>query len=236
MSPKPSSRWILKSFFFLISACCLSFAFPRELWQIYQTRLAMAFGEIQLDTEVYVFTDWQCANCAKLDAVLKPFAPDLIKKAKLYFVDIPAPATESLTRANESFLLRKDKTLESYFKLRQALFQLATATPKLSEVNVKEALEQNNLTLEPINDDLAKVATTVFDSLIKSLKVSQVPTIVIYNLRTHQQMKIEEMDQMKPQVIEDAIERLRQPVKQTEEKRAEPLQENRKGTVQASAN
>ena len=97
----------------------------------------MWFGKQSSPIEVYLFTDWSCPACRKLEPVIENFLPEVTKQAKFMFVDYPLhPETYNYSPFNVAFIV-KDKS--KYLQIRQALSELSldTGSPTEEQVQVQ---------------------------------------------------------------------------------------------------
>src|ERR1700738_2273075 len=50
---------------------------------------AVYFGKKSSPVEVYVFSDWFCPACRRVESIIEQKAPEIAKNARLFFIDIP---------------------------------------------------------------------------------------------------------------------------------------------------
>ncbi len=207
--------------FMVLSLILLSsFSFTSDQMKIYQTRLSMLFGDRSSDLELFVFTDWIGPASKQFEPLIEGMFPEVSKKARLYFIDIPVEA-QNFSTANLKFLINATKDKDEYFKFRNNLFQLASKNPKATEEEIREFVKASGTKYEPVPQDLADAGFAVYKSVNNNFKVTKAPTIVIYNITTKEMKKIEDPSEMTPPKILSLLESMKTPPKKVEEKTEE---------------
>lgn len=176
------------------SLLLLSFGFSSDSLKLYQARMDMSFNSEQTPLEVYIFTDWNCPKCKKLESVLSEIAPELLKQARLYFIDLPSQGMENLIGANQTFLLDKNKNLTDYLKQRQELYQIAGRINSPTEGDVKQILEKDGFKYEPVQKEAADLSMKFFTIQAKVFQITKTPTIIVYDLELSKKIGIWEDD------------------------------------------
>lgn len=135
------------------------------------------FGSRNNPVEVYVFTDWFCPACRKVEPYIEKQAPSIAKKAKLYFIDVPIHEDSlNYTPYNLSFML-KEKT--KYLKLRQKLQKLAMKDPTPQEAEVEQIAESLGTKYHQLDYAEVNQGIKYFQSLANKYGVEATPMIVI---------------------------------------------------------
>ncbi|MBA2726756.1 MAG: thioredoxin domain-containing protein [Parachlamydiaceae bacterium] len=139
----------------------------------------LGFGGKDTKLEVFIFTDWKCPSCRKIEPALESALPKIMEKAKVIFVDLPIH-DESLnfTPFNLSFMINNKK---EYFKLRNMLEKISLKTDTPTEEEVTEGAKKLGVTYKQLN--YADVASGIkyFDHLATQFDLAKTPAIVIVN-------------------------------------------------------
>jgi hypothetical protein len=143
---------------------------------------ALALGKQDSEVEVYVFTDWFCPACRQAEPDMEKAYPDILKRAKLVFVDRPVHA-ESMNYIpyNLSFLVREK---EKYIPIRKALQQLALRTKEPTAEDVQNAVAPLGIAYRPLNFSEINAGVQYFQSLVQAFRVEGTPAMVVYNRKT----------------------------------------------------
>ncbi|MEC7838775.1 MAG: thioredoxin domain-containing protein [Chlamydiota bacterium] len=149
---------------------------------------SIAFGNQESPIEVYVFTDWFCPACEKIEPVVEKAAPKIEKEAKLFFVDAYIhDESMNFTPYNLSFMIYNKP---EYFKLRHRLSQIAHSTKSPSDSLVEKSVLPLGVELNELNYRDIAVATKMFRKLKQQFGVSSTPSIVVINLDTKKGRKL----------------------------------------------
>lgn len=142
-------------------------------------REQIAFGNEESEVDVYIFTDWACTACRSLEPEIVKMAPEIMKKARLTFVDyIIHPETLNFIPYNLSFMIHnKDK----YFQLRDLLTEISVKTLNPSEDEIAEAAESLGINYEQLNYSVVAAGIKYFKHLSKEFGIRSTPTMVIVN-------------------------------------------------------
>jgi protein-disulfide isomerase len=139
----------------------------------------VAFGSLSAPVEVYVFTDWECISCRKVEPVLEKSSPDIMKKARLIYVDLPVhPESMNFTPYNLSFMIHNKP---QYFRLRDALTELSTTTQAPTDEQVEALAKKLGVKYKQLNYADVSVGTKYFQHIADQFKVDRTPTVVIVN-------------------------------------------------------
>lgn len=144
--------------------------------------LPLALGKTDSEIEVYVFTDWFCPACRKAEPEMDRAYPDILKRAKLLFIDQPVhPESMNYVPYNLSFLVREK---EKYLEIRKALLQLAERTKEPSPEEVQKAVARLGVTYRPLNYADVNAGIQYFQSVVQTFRIEGTPAMVVYNRKT----------------------------------------------------
>jgi thiol-disulfide isomerase/thioredoxin len=137
----------------------------------------IAFGNSNSGVEVYIFTDWACPACRSLESSFEAMAPNIMKKAKLTFVDDPVhSATLNYSPYNLSFMINNKA---NYLQLRSALGDLSEETKTPTDEQVEKIARKLGVTYRQLNYADVALGSKYFNHLVEKLEVEGTPTIVI---------------------------------------------------------
>jgi len=144
--------------------------------------LPLALGKTDSEIEVYVITDWFCPACRRAEPEMERAYPDIMKRAKLLFIDQPVhPESMNYIPYNLAFLVREK---EKYLEIRKALLQLSQRTKEPSPEDVQQAVERLGVTYRPLNYSDVNAGIQYFQSVVQSFRVEGTPTMVVFNRKT----------------------------------------------------
>jgi len=168
---------------------------------------SIAFGNLSSPIEVYVFTDWFCPACEKMEPIVERAAPKIERQAKLFFIDAYIhDESMNFTPYNLSFMIYNKP---EYFKLRHQLAQIAHKTNSPSDSLVERAVAPLGIQVKELNYQDIAVATKMFRKLKQQFAVSSTPSIVIVNLETKKGRKLTGASDITESKIFEAINSLR---------------------------
>ena len=136
-------------------------------------------GKHNSKVEVYIFSDWLCPICVKVEPDLEKALPQLEKRARIFFIDKPVhPESMNFVPYHLSFLANEKP---KYFQLRKTLFELAkrNRNPSLQDVQVAIAplgVTYKQLSFMDVSQSMAKA-----QALATEYTVTGTPTIVVVN-------------------------------------------------------
>lgn len=167
----------------------------------------IAFGITQSPIEVYVFTDWQCPACRKIEPLISRMSPTLMSKAKLIFVDF-AIHTASLNYLpyNVSFMIHNKA---QYLKLRDALTAISEDEEAPTEKQIQAMVAQEGTKYVPLNYADVSIATNFFNHIAEQFKVDSTPTVIVVNANNKKGKKLQGSTEITQQNILSAIEALK---------------------------
>lgn len=139
--------------------------------------LPLALGKTDADVEVYVITDWFCPACRKVEPEMERAFPNIMRRAKVTFVDLPIHAESmNFIPYNLSFLVREK---EKYIEIRKELFRLAQRTKEPTPEDVQKAVAPLGVTYRPLNYADVNAGLQYFQSVVKTFGVNSTPTMVV---------------------------------------------------------
>ena len=141
--------------------------------------LETALGKQGSRIEIYVFSDWLCPMCIKVEPVLEAVFPQLEKKAKVYFIDKPVhQESMNFVPYHLSFLVNEKA---KYLQLRKALFDLARSNKNPSPEDVKVAVAPLGVTYKQLSFMDVSQMMAKAQALATEYKVTATPTVVVVN-------------------------------------------------------
>lgn len=144
--------------------------------------LSAALGKPDSDVEVYVFTDWFCPACRQAEPEMEKAYPNIMKRAKLLFIDNPIhPESMNFIPYNLAFLVREKG---KYLEIRKALLALAGRTKEPTPEDVQKAVAKLGVVYRPLNYSDVNSGIQYFQSVVKTFRVEGTPSMVIYNRKT----------------------------------------------------
>lgn len=164
---------------------------------------SVAFGDQNSPIEMYLFTDWACPACRKLEPMLHKFLPEVSKKAKFYFVDfVVHPETMNFVPYNLSFMINNK---ENYLKIRDILTEISVETGSPEEDQIQTAVEKIGITYDQLNYADVALGIRFFRELGQKYKIQGTPTLVIINKETKKGKKLAGTDEITLKNTMDAI-------------------------------
>ena len=138
-----------------------------------------SLGKQSSKIEIYVFSDWLCPMCIKVEPALEAVFPQLEKKAKVYFIDKPVhKESMNFVPYHLSFLVNEKA---KYLQLRKVLFDLAKNNKNPALEDVKVAVAPLGVTYKQLNFMDVSQMMAKAQSLANEYKVTGTPTIVVLN-------------------------------------------------------
>ncbi|HIJ88642.1 MAG TPA: thioredoxin domain-containing protein [Desulfuromonadales bacterium] len=145
-------------------------------------QLNLSLGNQQSNVEIYLFSDWLCPVCVKVEAVIEPLYPTLSNKAKLFFVDkIIHPEATNFVPYHLSFAAyEKDK----YPQLRKALFAVGQKTKNPTNEDIMAAIAPQKIAYKQLSflDVTQQMGNSI--KLAEQFRVTSTPTMIIRNSKT----------------------------------------------------
>jgi protein-disulfide isomerase len=172
------------------------------------SQLNMSVGNQQSLLGIYVFSDWLCPVCVKVEGVIESVYPTLSRKAKITFVDkIIHPEAANFVPYHLSFAAHeKDK----YIQLRKALFTVARKTPNPSYDDIMAAIAPQKIAYKQLSFMDVTQQMTSFQKLSEQFRVTSTPTMVIRNSKTNKIRVLVGSTEITPELIIKAIKDVEQ--------------------------
>jgi uncharacterized membrane protein len=145
-------------------------------------QINVSLGNQNSPLSVYVFSDWLCPVCIRVEDVIESVYPTLSRKAKFTFVDkIIHPEAANFVPYHLSFAAHeKDK----YLLLRKDLFAVAQKTKNPSSAEIMTAIAPRKITYKQLSFLEVTRQMADFQTLSDQLRVTSTPTMVIRNSKT----------------------------------------------------
>ncbi len=181
-----NAKWFASRFLLTASACAIGFFV--SFYGITNPEATAAgqmetsLGKQNSKVEVYVFSDWLCPVCTKIEPAIESVFPALEKRAKIFFIDKPVhQEAMNFVPYHLSFLVNEKP---KYLKLRHALFALAQKSRNPSVDEVKLAIAPLGVTYKQLSFMEVTQMMGKSQSLATQYKVNATPTVVITNIMT----------------------------------------------------
>ena len=142
-----------------------------------------SIGRSKGPVEVYVFSDWFCPVCVKVEPVIEAAFPALSQKAKVTFVDKAIhPESMNFVPYHLSFAVHEK---EKYLQLRKTLFAVARKTKKPSVADITAAIAPLKVTYKQLSFMEVTQQMGKSQALSDQFKVTATPTLVFFNTKTN---------------------------------------------------
>lgn len=129
--------------------------------------------------EIYVFSDWLCPMCIKVEPALEAAIPSLEKRARIHFIDKPVhKESMNFVPYHLSFLVNEK---EKYLPIRKALFELAKGNKNPSLQDVQRAVAPLGVTYKQLSFMDVSQMMAKAQGLSAEYKVTGTPTVVVVN-------------------------------------------------------
>ncbi len=140
-------------------------------------------GRSKGPVEVYVFSDWFCPVCQKVEPVIEAAFPTLSQKAKVTFVDKAIhPESMNFVPYHLSFAVNEK---EKYLQLRRVLFAVARKTKNPTLTDITSAIAPLKVTYKQLSFMEVTQQMGKFQALSGQFKVNATPTMVFFNTKTN---------------------------------------------------
>ncbi len=139
-------------------------------------------GKSDSQAEVYVFTDWFCPGCRRVEPEIEAGVKGVIKQARVAFVDFAVHAeSRNFSPYNLSLQIHEKS---KYLQLRAALHDLAqkTKTPSVEDVQAVVAPFNVKFRQMPLNDVMAGME--MYNTLVRKFEATATPTVVVRNAKS----------------------------------------------------
>jgi len=167
----------------------------------------LVFGNKDSPIEVYIFTDWFCPPCHKIEPILEKMLPQLKRQASVIFVDMPVhPDSMNFIPYNMSFMVYNKL---QYPQLRNAIVSLSQQTKKPTEEEVAKAAEEIGVTFKELPFSEIALGVDYFQELAKRFHIEATPTLVLVNRTSKEQRTLEGINGITEKNILNGIEELK---------------------------
>lgn len=141
-----------------------------------------SLGKQSSKVDVYVFSDWLCPVCLKVEPALEAVIPQIEKRAKIHFIDKPVhKESMNFVPYHLSFLVNEKA---KYVQIRKALFELAKSNKNPSLQDVQKAVAPLGVTYRQLSFMDVSQMMAKSQALSTEYKVTGTPTIVVVNSST----------------------------------------------------
>lgn len=148
----------------------------------------ITFGNPKSDIEIYLFTDWACPACKKVEPTIEALVPELMKDNKVYFVDyVIHPETLNYLPYHLAFQLNNKA---QYLKLRHMLEDISKKNKNPSEEQISKAAAKLGVKFKELSYADVDAGEKYFKSLGEKFKVKSTPTMVIINVDSKKGKKL----------------------------------------------
>jgi len=138
-----------------------------------------SLGKQTSKVDVYIFSDWLCPICIKIEPVLESVIPQIEKRAKIHFIDKPVhKESMNFVPYHLSFLVNEKP---KYMQLRKALFELAQSNKNPSFQDVQTAVTPLGVTYKQLSFMDVSQMMAQSQALATEYKVTGTPTVVVVN-------------------------------------------------------
>ena len=136
-------------------------------------------GRQSAKMEIYLFSDWLCPICIKIEPVIEALYPQLERRAKINFIDKPVhKESMNFVPYHLSFLVNEKG---KYLQLRKTLFNLAKINKNPTLEDVKNAIAPLGVTYKQLSFMDVSQMMAKSQALSNEYKVTGTPTLVIRN-------------------------------------------------------
>jgi protein-disulfide isomerase len=168
---------------------------------------SLIFGNPSSNLEVYLFTDWACPACRKLEPNLQKMIEKVDGDAKVFFIDHAIhPETLNFVPYHLSFIINNK---HKYYELRSMLTDISEKTSSPTEEQVKEAAARHGVTYTELNFMDIALAIKFYKTLGEKYGIKGTPTIVIINTETKKGKKLSGNGEITAENLTDAINTLK---------------------------
>lgn len=171
---------MLSKFFLLLVAAVVGFAISfAGIKKPEAAGIDATLGKQSSKIEVYIFSDWLCPICVKVEPDLEKTLNQLEKKVKIFFIDKPVhQESMNFVPYHLSFLVNEKA---KYMQLRKALFDLAKVTKNPSLQDVQGAIAPLGVTYKQLSFMDVSQSMAKAQALSTEYKVTGTPTVVVVN-------------------------------------------------------
>lgn len=168
---------------------------------------SIAFGNQDSNIEVYLFSDWACPACRKLEPHLKRLFERVQGDSKFFFIDHAIhPETLNYVPYHLSFIINNKP---KYFELRDMLTEISESNPSPSEDLITEKASKHGVEYKELNYADIALAIKYYKKLGEKFKVKGTPTLVIINTETKKGKKLAGNGEITEENVVESIETLK---------------------------
>lgn len=169
-------------------------------------QLNLYLGKQDSKLEVYLFSDWLCPMCVKVEGVIESQYPFLSKNARILFVDkVLHPESANFVPYHLSFAAYEKP---KYMQLRKVLFNVAQKNHNPSYDDIKAAIAPLKVTYKQLNFLEVTQQMAAFQKLAEQYKVTATPTMVFHNAKTGKTKTLVGSLEITPERIVKAVKEL----------------------------
>lgn len=170
---------------------------------------AIAFGKLDSEIEIFLFTDWGCKACHSLEPALGTIIASATPNAKVTFVDhVIHPETLNYMPYNLSFMVHNKA---EYIAIRGVLTHLAEVNKSPTETDIETAVASMGVSYRELNYADVAVGMRYFQQLGQRFHVMGTPTMVIHNRTTDRSKQLSGPVEINVDNLRKAIEEVRAP-------------------------
>lgn len=167
----------------------------------------ITFGNTNSPVEVYVFSDWECPVCRKIEPIISRLSPEIMEKARLYFIDVTIhQESMNFTPFNLSFMIHNKP---QYLALRDRLTTLAADDNPPTEGEIEKLAREAGVHYQQLNYADVSAATKYFEETASKYKIEGTPTVVVTNTKNQKTRTLTGGTQITKQAILTAMDAVR---------------------------
>jgi protein-disulfide isomerase len=140
------------------------------------------FGDKNSRYEVFFVTDWYCGYCRGMEPAIEKMLPDLGKKARYTWLDLPIHRQSLNIVPYAMNTLLSDKG--NYIRARKILYNLTKEGKDVTEMQIRSALEMAGIKAAELPRDMAKNTFLQGVLLCKANGANQTPAAIIIDTGT----------------------------------------------------
>ncbi len=167
----------------------------------------ISFGDKKTAIEGYLFSDWACPACRKIEPQIYDIQSAVTDEGKFYYIDHAIhPETLNFIPYNLSAMINHEP---NYIQLRHMLTKLSTQTSSPNSEQVKALANTIGVDFKKLDYSTVAMGIRYFKELGKQFKVKGTPTLVLYNKDTKKVKLLTGADNITPEKITAAIQELK---------------------------
>lgn len=167
------------------------------------SQLNLVLGNQKSKTEIYLFSDWLCSGCVRVEGVIESMYPTLSQKARIMFIDkIIYPEATNFVPYHLSFAANEKN---KYIQLRKALFAVAQKNKNPSYDDIMSAIAPLKIVYKQLSFLDVTQQMSSFQKLAEQFRVNSTPTMVIRNTKTNKTRVLVGSSEIAPEIIMKAL-------------------------------